>query len=150
MQQEELRRYKEKVESEFGKCRVLTARMETTLAISNNTSENTAPKGVSWIDFWRSMTGCYESRLSCCSCGKVIYAEKVPEVMVKMYQSTGDNADNHRAIGAHMHVETPKSGNYPGGVYIAPLCPLCNSRKSEKIPVLRGTKICRELGTDSL
>ena len=149
MQQEELKRYKEEVESEFGKCRVLTAKVDTTLTNCNDTSDRKAPKGISWIDYWRSMTGCYDTRLTCCSCGKVIYAGKVPDVMVNMYRETGDDASRHKAIGGHMYVEESETGKYPGGRYIAPLCPECNTRRGVTLPIQKGTKICKEVGAET-
>ena len=142
---EELKQYRQTILEKCGLCQVLTANQDTILRNSDDTSGMRAYGGSSWIDYWRAMTGIHDTQLQCSSCGKVIYVGFAPKVMENMYKATGDNADNHRAIGGHVWVVG--SNRYAGGRYIAPLCPACNNKRGEEIVIRKGTKVCKALGT---
>ena len=146
MTESEFNEYKKDIEEQYGSCRVLTANQDTTLKLCENTVESSAEKGCSWIDYWRAMTGNHESRLFCSSCGQVIFVGDVPKIMKDLYVATGDTVEQHRAIGGHVKIEKPRSGQYPGGNYVAPLCPVCNAKRGEKIPIIKGSRVCKELG----
>lgn len=142
----ELIQYKKELENSFGDCSVLTVNHDSSLKNSEGTSTRGAEKGWTWIDYWRSMTGIYETRLSCSSCGEDIYVGDIPRIMNDFYLLTGDDPERHKACGGHVWVNTPSNQNYPGGSYITPLCPSCNNKRGEIIPILKGSKICKEIG----
>ncbi len=145
----DLEKYKHEFETEYGKCRILTSNQDTTLKNCSNTSNRVAPKGWSWIDYWRAMTDDANTTLTCSSCGKVIYVGEIPTIIKELYLLTDDKPENHKALGGHVWVNKPSKGNYEGGIYITPLCPECNNKRDESIPVLKGTKICKELGAEN-
>lgn len=144
---QELEDYKQDIETAYQPCRVLTANHDTILKNNNGSSGRVAEKDWPWIEYWRAMTGVTETRLTCSSCGEVIFVGDVPKVMQNLYLSAGDSPDRHKACGGHLWVNSPKSGKYLGGRYIAPLCPGCNNKRGENIPILKGTRICKELGS---
>lgn len=110
---------------------------------ANNTSDRDADKNVSWIDYWRAMTGNYSERLNCSSCGKEIYVGEIPSSALLKYKRNGDNS-SHKAEGGHIWLQGTQ--NEPGGRYITPLCPECNAKRGQKIPVKKGSVIFKELG----
>lgn len=143
---QDLIKFKGELEEKFGPCRVLTANQNTTLTNAINTNSRNDFNGFSWIEYWRAMTCNYDTNLFCCSCGKAIYVGDVPEVLNKLYEVAGDKPENHKACGGHVLVQPAPSGKYPGGLYIAPLCPACNAKHGDIIPIRKGTKICKEMG----
>ena len=44
------------------------------------------------------------------------------------------------------HIWLQGSQTEPGGRYITPLCPECNAKRGQKIPVKKGSVIFKELG----
>ena len=146
MTEAEFCEYKKSVEEQFGACKVLTANQDTTLKNCEHSSNRTAEKGWSWIDYWRAMTGNHESRLFCSSCGQVIFVGDVPKIMRDLYVETGDSVERHKAIGGHVWIKKTESGKYPGGRYITPLCPECNNKRGIEIPIIKGSRVCKELG----
>lgn len=148
MTEAEFNDYKKSIEEQFGSCRVLTANQDTSLANCKGTSNLIAEKGWSWIDYWRAMTGNHEARLFCSSCGQVIFVGDVPKIMKDMYVATGDTVERHKAMGGHVLVKKPANGKYPEGRYITPLCPACNNKRGEVIPIIKGSRICQEYGAN--
>jgi len=146
LSKEDLIKYKHEIESKFGVCKILHAYENTALKNCSDTSNRNPSKGISWIDYWRAMTGCHETRLTCSSCGKMIFVGLVPRLYELIYKQTGDDAAKHRAEGGHVWLHNPSSGKYRGGGYITPLCPVCNAKRGLEIPILKGTIICQELG----
>ena len=82
---------------------------------ANNTSDRDADKNVSWINYWRAMTGNHTDPLYCSSCGKGIYSGKIPDSAMLMYRLSGDES-SHKAVGGHIWLEGTQ--NEPGGRYI--------------------------------
>lgn len=148
MTEDDFLEYKKEIEEQFGDCKVLTANQDTILKKCNDFGGYVAEKGWTWINYWRAMTGNHESRLFCSSCGQVIFVGDVPKIMQNLYIATGDSIERHRAIGAHVWINPPKSGKYPGGRYILPLCPACNAKLSGDISIIKGSRVCRELGSN--
>ena len=110
---------------------------------ANNTSDRDADKNVSWINYWRAMTGNHTDPLYCSSCGKEIYSGKIPDSAMLKYRLSGDKS-SHKAMGGHIWVQGTQ--NVPGGRYITPLCPECNAKRGQRIPVKKGSIIFKELG----
>ena len=148
MTEAEFEQYKKEIEEHFGSCKVLTANQDTTLKKCKGSSVRSAEKGWSWINYWRAMTGNHETRLFCSSCGQVIFVGDVPKIMQDLYVSTGDTVECHRAIGAHVWINAPQNAKYPGGRYILPLCPVCNAKQGEDIQIIKGSRVCKELGAN--
>ena len=100
-------------------------------------------KNVSWIYYWRAMTGLHSGTMACSSCGKEIYTGFVTLEMRTKY---GDKVNEHKAEGGHVWVDAPDGSNFKGGRYITPLCPACNAKRGQQITILKGSVLCKELG----
>lgn len=145
----ELAQYKSELVKKYGRCQLLNVAKNTTLKNCNNTAERVAYRGWPWIEYWQAMTGNTDTQLTCSSCGKIIFVGDVPKVMQELYAITGNEPDDHKALGGHLWVRKPTSGNYPSGYYIAPICPKCNNKRGKEITILRGTTLCKELGAET-
>lgn len=146
---QELIKYKSEILNEYGRCTLLRVKKSNFKKNCSNTGERKAFKGWSWIDYWRSMTGISDNQLTCASCGKKIYVGPIPQMMEKMFDLTGDKADNHVAQGGHVWVNAPKSASYRGGRYIVPLCPYCNGQHDKEIIIKSGSILCKEVGANN-
>lgn len=138
--------YKEYINSTYnkdGKHIVRHFTSDGTMSNANNTSDRDADKGVSWIDYWRAMTGHFENPLHCSSCGKEIYTGSIPKEKEQEYESKGDRT-SHKAEGGHIWING--SDNVPRGRYITPLCPECNAQRGKQIPVKKDSVVFKELG----
>lgn len=140
--------YKREIESTHKDYVTLRVGDDVFLQNGNNTSERRAPKGFSWIDYWRAMSGNHKSQLECCSCGKMIFVDGIPPIMSKMYKQMNIDENDYIALGGHLMVEEPQSHDYVGGFYIAPLCPKCNAQRGYKIKIRKGTALCKEVVSD--
>lgn len=110
---------------------------------ANKTSDRDADKGVAWIIYWRAMTENHDEPLHCSSCGKEIFTDAIPPSKQLEYALFGDNS-SHKAEGGHIWLQG--IDDQPGGRYITPLCPSCNAKRGQKIPVIKGSIIFKELG----
>lgn len=135
--------YKQEVEKEFGECGVLDVNYDTELKNCEKTGDRDAYKNVSWIYYWRAMTGLHSGTMACSSCGKEIYTGFVTLEMRTKY---GDKVNEHKAEGGHVWVDAPDGSNFKGGRYITPLCPACNAKRGQQITILKGSVLCKELG----
>lgn len=140
--------YKREIESTHKDYVTLRVGDDVFLQNGNNTSERKAPKGFSWIDYWRAMSGNHKSQLECCSCGKMIFVDGIPPIMSKKYKLMNIDENDYIALGGHLMVEEPQSHDYVGGFYIAPLCPKCNAQRGYKIKIRKGTALCKEVVSD--
>lgn len=140
--------YKREIESTHKDYVTLRVGDDVFLQNGNNTSERKAPKGFSWIDYWRAMSGNHKSQLECCSCGKMIFVDGIPPIMSKMYKLMNIDENDYIALGGHLMVEEPQSHDYVGGFYIAPLCSKCNAQRGYKIKIRKGTALCKEVVSD--
>ena len=135
--------YKQEVEKEFGECGVLDVNYDTKLKNCEKTGDRDAYKNVSWIYYWRAMTGLHSGTMACSSCGKEIYTGFVTLEMRTKY---GDKVNEHKAEGGHVWVDASDGSNFKGGRYITPLCPACNAKRGQQITILKGSVLCKELG----
>lgn len=140
--------YKKEIEANHKEYMTLCVGNDVFLQNGNNTSERKAPKGYSWIDYWRAMSGNHNSRLECSSCGKMIFADGVPTMITTMYSMMGFDEKEHIAEGGHLLVKDPLSHDYSGGFYIAPLCSKCNGQRGKNINIKKGTVLCKEVTDD--
>lgn len=138
--------YKNEVENKFGPCTELEATSDTTLLNANKTGDRDAYKSIDWIDYWRAMSGQHSATMHCSSCGKEIVVGE-PTLAQKLRFSAGDDdVKKHRAEGGHIWVVAPQGANYTGGRYITPLCPSCNAKRGQHIPIKKGSCLYKELG----
>lgn len=137
--------YKLQIESEHKDYTTLCVDENTMLQNGSNTTDRKAPKGFSWIDYWRAMSGNHKSQLECSSCGKMIFVDGIPPMMSKMYKLMNIDENDYIALGGHLLVKEPQSHDYVGGFYIAPLCPKCNAQREYKIQIRKGTILCKEV-----
>ena len=140
--------YKEQIESKFVEYTTLCTECDIELQNGNNNLERKAPEGLSWINFWQAMSGNHKSQLECSCCGKMIFVDRIPPMMAKMYKLMDIDENDCIAIGGHLLVKEPQSHEYVGGFYIAPLCPKCNALREQKIKIRKGTLLCKEVIAD--
>lgn len=107
---------------------------------ATRTSDRYADKGVSWINYWRALAGDYDNELTCSSCGQKIVAE------IPLHEFLFGEGNVTQAVGGHVWI--PGTNDYKGGRYITPLCPACNAKRGEYIPILKGSKFVKELGAN--
>lgn len=138
--------YKNEVEKENGACQILHAEHTHNKKNCGKTGDRDAPKGVSWIDYWRAMTGNHSDTLECSSCGKTIIVGEPTEEQQKEFTKGDDTVAKHKAHGGHIWVKSPEDKSFVGGRYITPLCPKCNGQHDKEIPIRKGAVYCKELG----
>lgn len=138
--------YKQFIEETYEECDVLHANKDHTKKNCGNTSNRVAPKGITWIDYWRAMTENHSNTMCCSSCGKEIFVGKPTEEQKKRFAKGDDRVEKHRAQGGHVWVEAPDDKDCKGGRYITPLCPECNGQHDQHILIKKGSVYCKELG----
>lgn len=138
--------YKESIQMAYGICQILQSNYDHREKNCGGTGNRTAPKGVSWIDYWRAMTDKTVGTLTCSCCGKEIFVGEPTETQKKEYTKGVDTIEKHRAHGGHLWINSPKDNSYVGGRYITPLCPDCNGQHGKDIIIKKGAVYCKELG----
>lgn len=138
--------YKQEVVKNFGECTILHSNVDLKKKNCGNTGDREAYKGVSWIDYWRAMTGNTDATMCCSSCGKEIFVGEPTSAQKEMFSKGDDKVEKHRAHGGHIWVVTPANKKYTGGRYIIPLCPECNGQHGKEINIRNGSVYCKELG----
>ena len=138
--------YKQEVEYKFGECTILHSNVDHKETNCGNTKGRIAYKGVSWIDYWRAMTGNTAATMCCSSCGKEIFVGEPTSMQTWMFSLGDDKVENHRAHGGHIWLDSPANNEYIGGRYITPLCPECNGQHGKEIFILKDAVYCKELG----
>lgn len=138
--------YKQFIEETYGECDVLHANSDHTKKNCGGTGNRKAPKGISWIDYWRAMTGNHSNILYCSSCGKEIFVGEPTEEQQKRFTKSDDTVEKHRAQGGHVWVNATSDNDYSGGRYVTPLCPECNGQHDKHILIKKGATYCKELG----
>jgi len=153
MNESELSKYAQVFRNENGNPNVI--KLSNYLNVRNmpKSSSRKAWGEVSWIDYWRALTGNYENQQKCACCGKIIFADvdtKECQELVKIHQLSGRSeitADVFQAEGAHIVYAQDKGGGRYNGTYIVPLCKKCNSSADdEDFKVETGSIICEEIG----
>lgn len=138
--------YKQFIEENYGECDVLQASCDHEKKNCGGTSNRFAPKSISWIDYWRAMTGNHGTIMTCSSCGKELFVGEPTEEQKKKFTKGDDTIEKHRAQGGHVWVNAPSDKGYSGGRYITPLCPECNGKHDQHIPIRKDAIYCKELG----
>lgn len=137
MNEQELNAYRARFAQKFGEPHVRRVVKEGFFKNAERTGDRSAYGGISWIDYWRAMTGNHATTLHCSSCGK--------EIVVGL--SALLNPEN-QAIGGHIWLTAPAGADWQGGRFITPLCPACNAKRGEQIPLKEDSILCKELGAN--
>ena len=103
--------YKQDVEDNFGECTILHSCADHKETNCGKTGGRIAYKGVSWIDYWRAMTGNTATTMYCSSCGKEIFVGEPTSVQALVFSIGDDDVKNHRAHGGHIWVDAPLDKN---------------------------------------
>lgn len=138
--------YKELIEEEYGECQILHAERNHSKKTSCKTSDRNAPKGFSWIDYWRAMTCNHAKTMKCISCGKIIFVGEPIDEQMKEFSKGKDTVEKHRVHGGHISVSSPADKNFVCGRYITPLCPEYNGQHGKEINIKKDSIYCKELG----
>lgn len=145
MTDKKLNDYKAEVEKCFATCTILTSSNAGTMTNADKTGDRVAYKGFDWIDYWRAMTGNHNNTLYCSSCGKEITNSPSLAQYVK-FNEGDDTPEKHKAFGGHIWVTAEPDDTFSGGRYITPLCPDCNAKRGQQVPMRKNINLCKELG----
>ena len=133
MSETELKSYQDELVEKFGEPTILTVSEEGLFKNAEKTGDRDAYGDISWIDYWRSVTGNHATILRCSSCGKeIVIGEPTSEQKLE-WHLMGETEDEHKAEGGHIWLTAPKDANWHGGRYITPLCPACNAKRGQQI-----------------
>ena len=148
MNEQELNAYRARFAQEFGEPHVRRVVREGLFKNAERTGDRSAHGGISWIDYWRAMTSNHATTLHCSSCGKEIIIG-APTVFQQIeYGYNGETEEDHRAYGGHIWLTAPAGADWQGGRFITPLCPACNAKRGEQIPLKENSVLCKELGAN--
>lgn len=151
MNEKELIDYSVHFHNENGEPYIIKLDKYETFKNLPRSSNRRAWGNISWINYWRALTGNYTNQMVCAHCGKAIFADvNDPKCtdFVRFYQLAGktDITENdYQAMGAHIQFET--NDEIYDGIYIVPLCRECNNLKTEEgYSLQEGSVICAEIG----
>lgn len=142
----ELESYKNDVVKNFGQPSVFQVARAENFKNAENTEDRDAYKGVSWIDYWRAMTGNHQTTLKCSCCGKEIVIGEPSTQQKIVYSFNGETDEEHRAQGGHIWLTAPAGADRQGGRFITPLCPACNAKRGQQINLNVDSVLCKEVG----
>lgn len=146
MTKAELTSYRENFVDKFEEPTILTVNKQDLFKNAEETGDRDAYGGISWIDYWRAVTRNHATILRCSSCGKeIIIGEPTFEQKLD-YELVGEKANDHKAEGGHIWLTAPKGADWHGGRYITPLCPACNAKRGQQIPLKNNSVLCKEIG----
>lgn len=152
MTAEELKRYAEQYRQNFGEPINLKCNSLESIPNALNTSNRHAWGGISWINYWRALTGHYENALFCARCGKRIFADiesneckdYVKQHNLSNYPKLQITVEALQAIGGHILNKTGEE--YFEGYYIIPLCIDHNNEHCNIQTIQKDTLMCAEIG----
>ena len=142
----ELNSYKSEFIEKYENLQQLTVSTSGLVKNAERTDDRKAYKDVSWIDYWRAMTGNHQTTLSCSSCGKEINVGEPTFAQKFDYISKGETAAEHQAMGGHVWMTAPTEEDWKGGRYITALCPAGNNKRGQQINLRVGSLLCKEEG----
>lgn len=152
MSESELSKYAQEFRNKNGNPNVIKLPDYLNVRNMQKSSSHEAWGEVSWIDYWRALTGNYENQQKCACCGKIIFADvdtKECQELVKIHRLSGRSeitADVFQAEGAHIVYAQDKSGGRYNGTYIVPLCKKCNSSANDEcFEIKAGSILCEEI-----
>lgn len=128
------------------KLDVLEALRDTSVINAGDTSNRYPCCNIrAWHKYWQIATSEFSNQMRCSSCGKPIFSDITDENCIKVsrgFDEDGerDNPDKHCAMGAHVFIEQYSTEEY----FITPLCPHCNNKHEENIPLKKGSLLVKE------
>lgn len=144
----ELENYRQNIVQSFEDPVVITVRSGGYALNAGDTSNRDAHGGISWINYWRAITKNYDTILHCSSCGKVIFVGELTQAQIRQNLPIGANLEDYRAHGGHIKLLPPVDAKWRRGLYITPLCPECNAKHGQRIPIRAGSILCKEVGAN--
>lgn len=144
----ELTSYRNEICQKYKGIKKLQILNDVSLLNAEDTDNRVAYKGISWIDYWRSLTKRYTTILHCSCCGKeIIIGTPTPEQVLE-WTTLDETIDEHKAEGGHVEFSAPKEADWKGGLFIVPLCPKCNAQRGKYITIKEGSYLCKEVGAN--
>ncbi len=125
---------------------VLEALRDTTVINAGDTSNRHPCCNIeAWHKYWQIAVSEFGNQMKCSSCGKPIFSDVTDENCRKVSQGLDevgelDNPDKHKAHGGHVFIEQYSTTEY----FITPLCPHCNSKHDEVLPLKKGSLLVKE------
>lgn len=149
MNEQDLKDYKRDFEKDNYEPYVIQLSGSKDVVNMPNSRNRHAWRGVSWIDYWRAMTGYKDSIACCASCRKAIYIDIKSEDSKRHFEACKMtepdlSLDELEADGGHVLIE--EDDEIYDGVYIAPLCKKCNHATKKNLTLQAGSIICAEVG----
>lgn len=147
MTEEELKQYHDDFIAENGEPETQGWMVGTTFHNAHRTKRR-AWRGISWINYWRAMTGHYANAIHCAACNKKIFADpEQPDGAITFYTNynpaRGGSFKDYQAEGAHLY----RNGvGADGGYIIIPLCKECNNpHNNSQMSCQYDVTVCEEL-----
>lgn len=138
MTEKELIEYRNRLLCVVPNLKTITLDRNYTYINTPNTSDRKAPDGISWINFWRAVSGLYDNEMTCSCCGNPIKAE--------LSQTDDDKLQAH---GAHvMKSIIDRDGKRRLLLfknYITPLCSACNNHNKLDITLRQDSVLVQEI-----
>ena len=125
---------------------VLEALRDTTVINAGDTSNRHPCCNIkAWHKYWQIATSEFGNQMKCSSCGKPIFSDVTDDncknVSLGLDENgEPDNPDKHIALGGHVFIEQYSMAEY----FITPLCPHCNNKHEESIPLRKGSLLVKE------
>lgn len=125
---------------------VLEALRDTIVINAGDTSDRHPCCNIeAWHKYWQIATSEFGNQMRCSSCGKPIFSDVTDDNCRKVSQGLDeagelDNPDKHKAHGGHVLIEQYSMKEY----FITPLCPHCNNRHGEDLPLMKGSLLVKE------
>lgn len=110
------------------------------------TSKRKAYGPITWIEYWRRLTGFNGNHLKCSFCGGDIFinVDECDAFLKRMNKPLNDKSD-YQAEGGHYHKNRKDNSD---GYIIIPVCKTCNGRNSDyDLVVKEENEYVEELGT---
>ena len=143
----ELDNYRQNIVRNFGAPNIIIVNEDVMLLNVENTDNRHAHGGVSWINYWRSIAGKYAHVMCCSSCGKELFVGEPTFEQKVDWELENETIEEHEAQGGHVWwydcIDARRTG-----LYITPLCPACNGKHGQRIPIRAGSILCREVGAN--
>lgn len=125
---------------------VLEALRDTTVINAGDTTNRHPCCNIeAWHKYWQIAASEFGNQMRCSSCGKPIFSDVTDENCRKVshgFDEAGelDNPDKHKAHGGHVLIEQYSMTEY----FITPLCPHCNNKHGEILPLMQGSLLVKE------
>ena len=107
----ELSSYQTNFVQSFDAPTILTVNEGGMFKNAEKTGDRDAHGGVSWIDYWRAITGEYATTMYCSSCGKEIVVGEPTKDQKLDWDLMGESEEAHKAEGGHIWINAGTLAN---------------------------------------